>query len=608
MNLKVVPVDLTTNTSPTYDQTKVSLIGKISQKTIDGKVVVGPPRVKYRNTVSGPEAITPNDIVITDNNRAFICTTETTGLVTLAGYTLDPISGALTYIGSIKFAVLDAPATTHTARGLKVVDDGVSGWKVFWMSTGNQLQNGGLYMVNNLALSDFTFVAPIIPTATAPGQKAVYKLEDSPFTLTNGAGLILNKANSRIYMHRGVAATHSYAVFNYGGTITTVGANGITSDLWLFETGNLPALSGTLLLTNSEELTIPTSGPNAGQACAVFFTNTTMYRGRLSDLTSGATTWPSLEFANANADPSSIVNSTVVRATYSDTLQRAVLFAGSSTAAQYILVKQFISDSSDLYVSTGGNDNFEATLQEMYRFKITALPVGFDSRNGILAMLSTTVGQRGVLTAAFDVDDIYGSTYIVTPVLDVTNQIMTRVTAGSVRQNRASPIRVYYRTSGFNTPTGGWVAIPDSLDMGAVMSSTGQVQFKITYKVFDGNATNALQMYSLGVITMDLNAISDYWEYSHDDSNPGNPSISAFRLKKAYASSVPTLTFRANDLSNNLYVQSTTAADPSRFEYSTDDGLTWSALGIIPNTVGTLIRYTFLTPPGVDVRPSIRES
>jgi hypothetical protein len=32
------------------------------------------------------------------------------------------------------------------------------------------------------------------------------------------------------------------------------------------------------------------------------------------------------------------------------------------------------------------------------------------------------------------------------------------------------------------------------------------------------------------------------------------------------------------------------------------------ALGTIPNVIGTLVRYNFTSPPGVDIRPSIKDS
>jgi hypothetical protein len=102
------------------------------------------------------------------------------------------------------------------------------------------------------------------------------------------------------------------------------------------------------------------------------------------------------------------------------------------------------------------------------------------------------------------------------------------------------------------------------------------------------------------------NEISDNWEFSDDFSDNNVPSRTAFRLKKAYATSVPTLYYRAYDLNGTLLVNHNTVANASNFQYSTDNGTTWLPLGTIPNTVGTLVRYTFTSPPGVDVRPSLR--
>ena len=74
MNLKTLPVDLFNNTSVTYDQTKTSRIGKLTNKTLGGRTCMGPPIVKYRNTVALSETITPNELHFTANNRLFVST------------------------------------------------------------------------------------------------------------------------------------------------------------------------------------------------------------------------------------------------------------------------------------------------------------------------------------------------------------------------------------------------------------------------------------------------------------------------------------------------------------------------------------------------------
>ena len=606
-NLVVKPIDLFDN-SFVYDQTKTSLLGKLTTKTLAGKNVVGTPLVKYRNTLTGPEAVSNSEVVISANDRVFAVTAETGGLITISAYNLVNQNGELTYLGKIVITVPEPPSTTYTFRGFRVVDTGTTGWKFFLLLTANVVAHNGLYMVDNVDLADFAFVPPTFPTASAPGQKAVYKLDDSPFTLTNGTGLSIDIANSTVYVHRGVAAAHSFMLFDYSLPIVSVGALGSTSDLFFHETGNLPVLVGTLLLTNSEEYTVPTTGPNAGQPCVIFHTSSTMYRGRLSELTSGATLWPSLEFANNLGNINEFVSVTTLRAAFSESTQKVILLSSSSTTPATVVVKDFVENQHDLVCTILSPDNNEAISREMYKFKTPVAPIAFDSKNGYLAMISGTTGARGIYTAAFDVDDVFDTTNIISPVMDCKNEQIFRFTAGFVKPEFASPIRVYYRTSGFATPTGGWIQVSDDLDFGGIVSATGQIQIKINFRVLVNDSTNGLQLYSAGLITRSLNAISDNWEYSHDDSSPGNPSIVAFRLKKAYQSSVPNLFFRAFDLSDNLYVQSQTSVDSSLFEYSVDGGVNWLSLGTIPNTVGTLVRYTFNVSPGIDVRPSLRES
>jgi hypothetical protein len=604
---KVLPIDLFSDTSVTYDQTKTSYIGRITTKTISGRTVVGPPIVKYRNTVTGPEILSALEIVFTDNNRLFAITAEASGIVTIAAYTGSPSTGDMTYIGKINITIPEPPTTTYAIRGFRVVDDGTTGWKIFILYTANVSAHAGLYMVDDIDLADFAFVPTIIPQATAPGQKAVYKLDNDDVDITTGTGIFLDKANGHVWVHRGLAATHSFIKFDYDGTITTVGALGATTDLFLYQTGNLPPLTGTLLLTNSEEYMVPNFGANNGDPCVIFHTSTFMYVGPLDELTDGATSWPSLEFANNQQNVNEFVPPTTLRATYAQSINKVVLLCSSSAQAPSIVVKEFANNQHDLYCTITANDNNEAAIKEMYKFKLPIAPIGFDSRLGYLAMISATTGVRGIYTACFDCDDFFDSTYIISPVIDVSNKIITRFTAGFVRPDLASPVKICYRTSGFGSASGGWIDIGEDLDFGTVVSPTGQIQIKISYRVFSNESTNALQIYSCGLVMFDLNATSDNWEYSHQFSTPNNPSKTTYRLKKVYATSVPTLIFRGYDLSNNLFVMSNTVADAALFEYSTDNGLNWTALGTIPNTVGTLVRYNYVVTPGIDLRPSLRE-
>lgn len=167
--------------------------------------------------------------------------------------------------------------------------------------------------------------------------------------------------------------------------------------------------------------------------------------------------------------------------------------------------------------------------------------------------------------------------------------------------------RIQYRTSGFATATGGWTDLPTDNDMTLVPAAT-QIQFKCLFPLFESAHARGAQVSELRVIVQPDNENSDNWEVSDEWSDNNTPSRVAFRLKEAYATVVPQLFFRARDLSNVLLINHNTIANASNFQYSTDNGITWLPLGTIPNTVGTLIRYTFTSPPAVDIRPSVRES
>lgn len=604
MSFKLIPIPVFTNTTTTYDQTKTTLTGRLSNKSLGGTTAVGPPIVQYRNTIALSEALTPNELHFTSNNRLFVTSAEVGGLVTVALYNIDPNTNEITYVGKIQITVFDSPATTHTARGFRVIDTGTTGWKIFWLSTANQAGNHGLYVAHDIDLADFSPVPIVIPTATGGGQKAVYRYSSGTGTMTSAAGLSLDTVNGHAWVHNGVAATHQFFKFDYNATITTV-TSGSTSDTFLYKTGNLPALTGTLLLTNSEEYHVPGIGPNTGQPCVAFHTTTQMYRGQLADLTNGATSWPTLEFQNNNPGTNLITAENTSRATFSDDSKRVILL----TANNVFIVKQFIDNSSDFYTVIESRDNDEASAKEMYNFRVGSVQ-GIDSRNGMVAILSTSTGQRGIYVGNFECNDVFDSTHIISPVLDVPATRIFRFSVGIVRIDKAAPIKCYYRTSGFGSITGGWIAADDNLTFGptGIVSPTGQIQIKMTYSVFSDDKTNPLQINSMGLVAADETSISDNWEYSHDDSDPGNPSRVAFRLKTAFPTAVPTEIFRAYDLSNMVVVSHNTVTNAANFEYSTDGGVNWNSLGTIPNTVGTLLRYTFTTPPGVDVRPSLRES
>lgn len=383
-------------------------------------------------------------------------------------------------------------------------------------------------------------------------------------------------------------------------------AFGTTGSNFLFKTGNLPALSGTLLLVDSEDYAVPQHTVNSGLPCAFFTTTTTMYLGKLSDLSSGVTAWPGLVSANNNG-PSTTVAQNARAASWSNLLDHAIFNTASSFR---LILKQAVNTQADRIFGRTNIQIYEAQNPEIVYLGANAETnvIGLDFEQGWLFMAINTVGQRGIMAIDVRSDSFFDYSYIVTKVLDIDNSSLKFISSVSAFGNQTDNMLVQYRTSGFGSPSGGWLNIEPFADLSTI-NVNGQIQFKIQFESLNSDSKGLHKQINELFIGYESNTeISDYWEFSDDWSDNNVPSRVAFRLKQAYVTSVPTLYFRAHDLSDALLINNNTITNAANFEYSTDNGNSWNPLGVIPNTVGTLIRYSFVSPPGVDIRPSIRES
>lgn len=685
--MKHIKADLLDDVVGTYDQTKTTIQGRTFSKTVDSKTALGPPLNKFLDVFTDA-AVTPapNAHYMTPNGRVFVLQLEATAIAAVALYTINYATGATAYVGKVQIAMPDTPSTTHVYRSIKAIDTGTTGWKLIVTTTASTaLINGGTFIVNDLALSDFVPIGfPTIPFATGNGQKAVYKLEDPANTgagqlQTASAGSVLDVANNRLYVHNGVSATHQYYVYDTSAALTyttaaitgteatntindtghvfnnndpivfptltggaglvagtvyfarnvvpgvsyevsatsggasinfttdisagTVGrAFGTSHASFLFKTGNLPALTGTLLLTDSEDFAQPLHGSLSGFDCAFLSTSSNLYLGKLSELTVGAVTWPSLSTVNLLGTSNQIIAPVATYATWSNALDRAIYTVGT-----VFVIKSFVNNVIEKIFGGNNNRYFEGITTEAVEFQPFAAITGMDVENGWIGISTGSTGQRGLFLCDLRSDAHFDYSFITTKVMSLNQPVLKFLTTLDALYDYTGSLEIYYRTSGFGSISGGWTAIPFASDLTAFAGGE-QIQFKILFSTIalDTSIHAQLCEFILGYESLTDN--SENWELSVDDSNNGNPSVSAFRLKSAYASSVPTLYYRALDLTNVTLVTHDTLANAARFEYSTTGGVSWNSLGTIPNTVGTLVRYTFASSPGVDIRPSLRES
>jgi hypothetical protein len=687
-------LDLLSDVVSVYDQNKTTIAGRVSQKTVNGDLALGPSIPCFMDVFTDT-AIVPSGVIYTssvvtgDIVRVFMMGTPVAGSVSIIMYNHNIKLGTSAYVGRLQVRSPNIIATT-VFKGLEVQDTGVTGWKIWLSMTNAVLINGGLSLINKVDLTDFTPLGSIIfDPATGNDQKASYLLQDPANIGVNqlnvaSNGVILDSAANRMYVHNGVAATHQFYVYDTsiaptflestitgtnanpgvftlnshgfllndpvlfkttgaysglvnntvyfarditpntfnlsltsgGAAISTVGtqsgvhsigrAFGATGSNWVHKTGNLPALVGTLLSNNSENLATPqhaSYGALVGQNCAAFTTTTNLYMGRLSELNSGVITWPSLTTSNILGTLNEVVAPTATFAQFSNVLDMFVFI--SNTSLYY--GKRLVNNE---FQFKGGRLNtayYEGLVVPYGTARFGAVTVtGFQMGAGIATIVGGTTGQRGVLNLDMSQDDRFGRDFIVSKVLDTPNSVLKTISVIDELVNTADNYNIYYRTSGFGSISGGWLPF-DEADLSS-LNIDPQIQLKFTFSTLRITSQTASQISDATVNTESNDDISDNWEYSHDSSSNLSPTRVAFRLRFGYsAGTVPlTLRFRSYDLSGTLLVNQTITSNPSNFEYSTNNGSTWLPLGTIPNTVGTLIRYTFSSPPGVDIRPALK--
>jgi hypothetical protein len=778
--MKLLDANLLTSVGTSYDQTRTTLAGRVTQRTIDSKPVLGPSPTRFLDVFNDSTVAPITTMFASDNGRIFMIGAITGGAIPVILYEINQITGVHSYVGRINIAVPSSPAIVHTIRSIKAVDAGTSGWKIYIIATGTILIGGsGVLMANNIAKADFSQVSPpTIPFATGNNQKAVYQLGRLPsltsrsmtitlgtpvkfnftahgfsnndqvyFTSQVGAawtvstfvantkyfvrnaglndfelaatfngpsiaaaagptsvvlqplnqeidtfGAIIDVSANRLYTHVGTAANPQYFIRDtsiaptystqtanitigtpgkiqivghgltenepvqflagslpaafilnttyfvrnltandfelattQGGasiatataaTGVTVGkAFGYTDSQWLHKTSILPAISGTLLTTTDvDAIATPTNAPLNGavlngQKCAFFATSSNLYLGRLDELTPEATTWASLTTSNMLGGLNQIVTPVVVSASWSDALDHAIVLLGqaASNAFRFMLKKVENNKLTAIFGDTCVS-YYETTTRDAYELKVAIPYLNFSNNSGWLFAISSAVGQRGVFASDVRSDTLFDHSYVVSKVVTLPqNAILKSVDVKRELITTGGEIDVEYRLSGFGSISGGWVALDADQELNLVAGT--QIQFKLDFRTHSADRTSHVQVSDLFIGYDALEELSDNWEYSYDDSSTGSPTRIGFRLKQAYAASIPsTLRFQASDLSGTILVNQTITSNPSNFEYSSDGGTTWLALGTIPNVIGTLVRYNFTSPPGVDIRPSIKDS
>jgi len=687
--MKVIPCNLLSDVSVSYDKTKTSISGRVFQKTINGENVLGPPLTNFIDVFTytvGGGSVTPNGVYLSPNGRLFIAVTPAAGLMTVLLYDFDlTLQTAPIYIGRILVAVPNAAATTQTLRQFEV-DDGassavVTGWKIIFSTVGSILINGGSFVANNISKSQFVFSSPpTIGLAIASDANAVYMLQDpsnigvnNNITAIQGAGY--DRSGKFLYVNNNVLATthfikwdlntaltystqtttaptsigsptftlagHSFnnndpvvLISNVPGgftatttTIQTVyfirnAVAGVSFELsatsggasinattatastvigrafgqittpWLsVKTGTVTGISGTILLTQSHMLTTPSSAidPNipaglSGQLCYFLPTSTFFHLFKVSDITNGATSFPSLSLINPTGTGVDVTAITPVQATYVSSVGKTVYT--SNTSAFY--GKSWLSGSISHYFGGLNTTWWENTpTRKTTNFSAVA-PSALNSSSGVGIILfsASTAGQRGIYYMDFKSDYQFDYSNIVSPVLD-TSEVDAFEFMQTIEElfDFTNSLEISYRTAAtsgdaiFNTASGSWTVLPNNESLSA-FALNNYTQFRIRFFIADLTAQTPAQVQELYISYTGKNELSDHWEGSVDNSTRSSesPAHIAFRMIKVYSGGSVALRVKAYDDTNTLVFSKDTDTDYTFFDKSTNNGSSWSAM------------------------------
>lgn len=473
---------------------------------------------------------------------------------------------------------------------------------------------GGTIVNGSTAIGTTTFIRAL-------GQSTnLFFAKTANLPVTAGTLLSTNSENYCVPSH--TANSGQDCVFYSSSTTMYLGKY---MDLFSQQSGTTNATINMTGLTSTAGLTIGqtvfgTGIPN-GTTIATIVSGTAITLSQAATtsttqtITFGAILWPSLVNANVLGIGTDYLIPLPVNAVFSTECD-AVIF---NTAGIFSLIKKFQNSVILGSVGTASQIYLEAQNHVTDQFSLTTV-TGLETRQGWLLASCTTVPQRGIVAMDLRSDTLFNYSYIVSPVMRTLDSTLKAVSTLEELFDSTASVKLQYRTGSsasdtiFNSATTNWTDITTAEDL-STFPNNGYVQFRILFAMAttptssNPSITIPTQVADLLLTTQPNTEISDNWDYSYDASATTIPTRVGFKLRLPYSSgTVPTIHYRAYDESGALLVHHDTVTNISNFQYSTDQGVSWTPLGTIPNTVGTLIRYTYTTPPGVNIRVSVRES
>lgn len=176
--MKTILANLQADTQTSYSNNgKTTLIGRVTQKVVNGQNVLGSPLTRFIDTQTIAGVAAQYSAYNPATNRLFVCGTISAATNVLL-FNFNPTTGDSTYVGRIIMNLPNAAASTYTARGFQVYESG-GNVTVIVSAAGSVAINSGHFVANKVPISSFTSGGTNIFAASGPDQVAMYQFQDS---------------------------------------------------------------------------------------------------------------------------------------------------------------------------------------------------------------------------------------------------------------------------------------------------------------------------------------------------------------------------------------------------------------------------------------------
>lgn len=493
---------------------------------------------------------------------------------------------------------------------------------------GTLLTDGFFYNVTPTIVSNVS-TAPVVN-----GTASVFQMTGHPFqdndalyitaNAPTGFNVALPNTNPTPYFVRNRTANTFELSATFGGTsilgtsVTTptfIRAFGISSNNYnsARKSGTVTTgFAGTALLLDCIKLDTIPDGPVSiqGQECIFLPTTSNFYAFRVSDISSGVTSFPNSSGINALGNTTDFVGlGANVAATYSGTLGKVIF----STAAFNLFMKSWLNNNISHAFGSQDSTYYELISNPQSYFRGFVVN-GMDVKNGVLFIsITATIGQRGILVVDLRSDASFDFSKVISPVTYIGPSKGNYITTLEKLYDITDSLNLRIRSAQtetdaiFSDQTSGWVTV-ETLDDLSSLNFGPWAQIECKFVIASRLSGNPAQIFDLILGHTDLTMSDPEFFGMVDGSTVNSPSKTVYIQTRLLANWPVTLYHRGYNNDDLTLVETLdTVNNLANFRYSTDNGLTWTA-GIGPNQVGKRIEVTRTSPAGMVVRNSLKAS